>query len=103
MPFIYVNFPNSRITVHLSQDCSSVNENGRRVRNVATYMDQTQLIHDIGSRALHFRAVAGENDLWVNVHNNDTLLLAEEIAAALNGVYNHLPAFPVRVHCHGVD
>ena len=73
MLMVYINYPNSRITIHNDDGCPTIqkqHKEGQRVLklDVATLSGQ---LERFATNAYRFAANHNENDMWLNVEFDD--------------------------------
>ncbi len=67
---VYVNYPNSRITIHRQYDCGAVQPHQTPDHRIMTVTDNTlgEVLTKFINREIDFAAQAGLNGLWLDLN-----------------------------------
>ena len=101
---VYLNYPNSRVTIHTQSTCSFVRSH-RKIGQRVLRIDQESLsaeLHRISSRTFRFAATVENNDLWLVVDLADPdleLAVAKHVHRQLGKRYKRFRDAVIETHC----
>jgi len=101
---VYVNYPNSRFTIHNNSNCNQIHKHSKSNQRIIS-INNNNFIQELTrfiNQQYVFSSTAGQNDMWMEINlltSQHSLYLAFIFQQILGSHYKPLSNAPITIHC----